>query len=212
MRDQTDHFNAPRRYPPRKPKTKSQRGRGGDHRTPRFRVQQAQIDARVYQLYADGFDYGQIAATLGRNEDAVRIAHRRAIQSQQVATVEQARTEQIVRIRSRRAILSVEIAKRRAMVGNDPKKMIDAGELRSLLEAARAEDIRESKLMGLDSPAKLAIGWAGMKQDDLLTVEQLDNLTDDELRTLHDLLSKARKGRPAIEAESSPVGNSNGAE
>ena len=212
MLDQTDHFNPPRKYPQRKPKTKSQRGRGGDHRTPRFRVQQAQLDARVYQLYADGFDYRQIAATLGRNEDAVRIAHRRAMQSQQVATVEQARVEQIARIRSRRAILSVEIAKRRAMVGDDPKKLIDAGELRALLEAARAEDIRESKLMGLDSPAKLAVGWVAMKQEDLLTVEQLDNLTEDELRTLHGLLSIARDGRPAIEVESHPVGNSNGEE
>jgi hypothetical protein len=195
----------PRR--PRKPKIKSRRsGRGGDHRSLKFQREQSRIDAEVYRLVAEGFQLAQAAVALGISEDAAGPAYRRALASMRLETVAEAKAAALARIKRRRTILYGEIEKRRAAVGGDEKKLIDSGELKMLFDAALALDVRESRLVGTDAPLRSLVGWVGVApSDDLLTNEQLDRLSIDQLRELHTLLAIARDPRPSIEAASRPV-------
>ena len=94
-----------------------------------------------------------------------------------------------------------------ATLGADGKKRFDAGELRSYMEMLNALAIRQARLMGLDSPVKLGIGWTGAPLGgDVLTTEQLNRLDVNQLRQLFELLEVARTGNGAsIDAESRPV-------
>ena len=56
--------------------------------------------------------------------------------------------------------------------------------------------VRQARLMGLDSPVILGVAWTGAPLGvDLLTADQLNNLSNDELRNLFHLLDKAQHGQ-----------------
>ena len=186
-----------------RPKVRSERGRGGNHVSLKFQRTQAAIDARIYEMVAEGFQLAQAAAALGISEATAGVGYRRALASLRLATVEEAKGAALARIRRRRMILYAEIEKRRAAVGGDKKKPIDSTDLRQLFDAAHQLDVRESKLMGLDAPLRSLVGWFGVgPSEDLLTTQQLDRLSVDQLRQLHELLEIARTGNGAVEFSS----------
>ena len=91
------------------------------------------------------------------------------------------------------------------MLGADKKKRFDAGELRSYMEMLNQCAVRQARLMGLDSPVKLGVAWTGAPLGgDVLTADQLNNLSNDELRNLFHLLDKAQHGQ-SVEVESHHV-------
>jgi hypothetical protein len=190
---------------PRRPKVKSTRGRGGDHTSLRFRREQARVDGEVYRMVAEGFQLSQAAGALGINEDAAGESYRRALASMRLATVAEAKALALDRIRYRRTILHSEIRKRVKANGSDPKKLFDSADLKMLFDAANQLDVRESRLVGLDAPLRSLVAWVGVApSEDLLTAEQLNRLSVDQLRQLHSLLAFARDGH-SIDAESHHV-------
>ncbi len=200
---QPDQTNRRRK---RAPKVKSKRGRGGDHTSLRFQREQSQIDSEIYKLVCEGFMLSAAAAALGVSEERAGVGYRRALSSLRLQTVEESKNLALARIKRRRTILYAEIEKRRAMVGGDPKKLIDSGDLKMLFDAALALDVRESKLVGSDAPLRSLVGWVGVApSEDLLTTEQLDRLSVDQLRQLHELLEIARDPRNSIEVTSRHV-------
>ena len=202
---QPDHSNRRKRAP----KVKSKRGRGGDHVSLKFKREQSQTDSEIYKLVCEGFTLAQAASSLGVHEERAGVGYRRALGSLRLETVAEAKASALTRIKRRRTILFAEIEKRRAAVGGDKKKLIDSGELKMLFDAALALDVRESRLIGTDAPLRSLVGWVGVApSEDLLTAEQLNRLSVDELRDLFQLLDKARTGNGAngaIETTSRPV-------
>jgi hypothetical protein len=199
---QQDQTNRRRK---RAPKVKSKRGRGGDHTSLRFQREQSQIDSEIYKLICEGFMLSAAASALGVSEERAGVGYRRAISSLRLQTVEESKAAALSRIKRRRTILYAEIEKRRAAVGGDKKKLIDSGDLKMLFDAALALDLREARLVGTDAPLRSLVGWVGVApSEDLLTTEQLDRLSVDQLRQLHDLLEIARNGHN-VAVESHPV-------
>jgi hypothetical protein len=205
--EQTDQSNprSGRRKRKRAPKVRSKRGRGGDHVSPAFQREQARIDAEIYKLVAEGFQLAQAASALGVGEDRAGTGYRRAVASLRLATVEESRGHALARLHQRRRILHAEILKRQKQIGDNPAELFDSGELQRLFEIAHQLDTRESRLMGLDAPNRLAVAWTGVAPgNDLITDAELNNLSEDELRDLFDLLNKARNPR-SVEVESTPI-------
>ena len=191
----------------RRPKTRSTHRRGGDRVSVKAKTEQAKRDAETFRMRVQGFDFPTIATYLGIGEEAVRIGYWRAVRSQSLATIEESRGHALAEIEQRRQLIWIEIRKVQATLGADGKKRFDAGELRSYMEMLNALAIRQARLMGLDSPVKLGIGWTGAPLGgDVLTTEQLNRLDVNQLRQLFELLEVARTGNGAsIDAESRPV-------
>jgi hypothetical protein len=191
----------------RRPKTRSTHRRGGDRVSVKAKTEQAKRDAETFRMRVQGFDFPTIATYLGIGEEAVRIGYWRAVRSQSLATIEESRGHALAEIEQRRQLIWIEIRKAQAALGADGKKRFDAGELRSYMEMLNALAIRQARLMGLDSPVKLGVAWTGAAVGgDMLTPDQLNHLSIDQLRQLFELLEVARTGNgPSIDAESHHV-------
>jgi hypothetical protein len=189
----------------RRPKTRSTHRRGGDRVSVAAKTAQVRRDADAYKMRVEGFDFATIATYLGVGEEAARASYWRAARTQPLATIEESRGLAFAEIEQRRQLIWIEIRKVQVMLGADEKKRFDAGELRHYMEMLNQCAVRQARLQGLDSPVKLGVAWTGAPLGgDVLTADQLNNLSNDELRSLFRLLDKAQHGN-AVEVESHHV-------
>lgn len=161
----------------------------------RGQYEQAHIRREVIRYRLDGWSWVKIGQKLHIGAGTAANYYYEALREIPQKLADDARREHVERL----GRLREEAFK---LVNSDAFDIKKAG-----IETVVRIDEREAKLMGLDAPAKLEWIASNKSAQDELTVEQLQNLSPDELRQLMMLMSKARAIPPAPEFDAETTGS-----